>query len=175
MSPRSATVIPLPLSVVESNLWDVTAWPAFLDDVVWVQRIAHERYVFGVRLGRRVHEVPVAVRWRARDHRVTWRELEGPPWRGELRLASLNGRRTRVALSVLVRPRSLVGKLVGLVVSRPRDLDPDLARLAARLSSIPQPFNPARSVPARRIGRRVPVPRTPGEVPSRVADGALPT
>jgi len=75
MSERAATVIPLPLSVVESNIWDVTSWPSFLGDVDWVRRSSHERYLFGIRQGRRVEETLVAVRWHARDHRVTWREL----------------------------------------------------------------------------------------------------
>jgi hypothetical protein len=102
-------VIPHPLSVVESNVWDVTTWGTFLGDVQWIERSGHERYVFGIRHGRRVHEVPVAVRWYPQDHRVSWQELSGPPWRGELRLTAVNGRRTRLAIEVTAHRRTAVG------------------------------------------------------------------
>lgn len=163
MSDRAATVIALPLSVVESNIWDVTAWPAFLGDVDWVQRKAHERYLFGIRQGRRTYEVPTAVRWHARDHRVTWRELSGAVWRGELRLSPLNGRRTRVELRVAVHPRTLMASVTELLGGHRRELELDLVRLADRLATIPQPFNPSRLTPTRRIGHHaadvVPAPR----------------
>jgi hypothetical protein len=154
MSERAANVIPLPLSVVESNIWDVTTWSAFLGDVAWIERSAHERYVFGVRQGRRVHEVLVAVRWHARDHRVTWKELEGPAWRGEIRLAALNGRRTRVGLEVTAHPRTVLATVTEMFGRHRRDVGSDLQRLAERLSLIPQPFNPGRLSPSRRIGQQ---------------------
>lgn len=156
MSEHAATVIGLPLSVVESNLWDVTAWPAFLGDVEWADRSSHERYLFGVRQGRRTFEVPVGVRWQARDHRVTWRELSGPAWRGEMRLTALNGRRTRVALSVSVRPRSLLAHVTEMLGGHRRALDADLLMLSDRLAAIPQPPNPVRLAAVRRIGARLP-------------------
>jgi len=151
MSERAAIVVPLPLSVVESNIWDVTSWSAFLEDVEWIERSAHERYVFGVRQGRRVHEVPVAVRWHARDHRVTWRELAGPVWRGEIRLTALNGRRTRMALQATSHARTLSASLADLLGRNRRHLELDLGRLAERLALLPQPFNPARLNPPRRV------------------------
>jgi hypothetical protein len=155
MTDRAATVIPLPLSVVESNIWDVTAWPAFLSDVRWVQRAGHERYLFGVRQGRRLHEIPVAVRWHARDHRVTWQELDGPTWRGEIRLTAMNGRRTRATMTLNSQPRSITAKLAELFGVRRREASGDLGRLADRLASIPQPFNPGRLVTGRPVaGRR---------------------
>jgi hypothetical protein len=156
MSQHASTVIPLPLSVVESNIWDVTSWPTFLGDVDWAQRTSHERYLFGVRQGRRVHDVPVAVRWHARDHRVSWRELGGPAWRGEIRLTALNGRRTRLELHVSVHPRTVVDFVAELLGTRSRELQADLVRLSDRLATIPQPFNPARLNPTRRIGERSP-------------------
>jgi len=150
MSEHAAIVVPLPLSVVESNMWDVTSWHTFLGDVEWIERSAHERYVFGVRSARRVHDVPVAVRWHARDHRVTWRELEGPAWRGEIRLTALNGRRTRVALQTTAHPRTFVANVTDMLGGRRRSLDVDLSRLAERMSQIPQPLNPTRLTPTRR-------------------------
>jgi hypothetical protein len=137
--------------MVESNIWDVTAWVTFLGDVEWIERDTHERYVFGVRQGRRVHEVPVAVRWHARDHRVTWRELNGPAWRGEIRLTALNGRRTRVGLEVMAQPRTFAAKVAEVLRSSQRAVDLDLRRLGERLAVIPQPFNPGRLGPSRRL------------------------
>jgi hypothetical protein len=154
MSERAATVIPLPLSVVESNIWDVTGWVAFLGDVEWIERSGHERYVFGIRQGRRVHEVPVGVRWHAREHRVSWRELAGPAWRGEIRLTALNGRRTRVGLEMVVRPRTLIGNLADALGGRGTAVDVDLGRLGERLALIPQPLNPTRLTPTRQLGRQ---------------------
>jgi len=154
MTDRAATVIPLPLSVVESNIWNVASWPAFVADVEWVTRSGHERYVIGVRQGRRVHEVPVAVRWHARDHRVTWRELAGPAWRGEIRLTAVNGRRTRATMSITVHPRGFLDSLAEMIGGRRRDLSLDLHLLAERLSSIPQPYNPTRLAPTRSIEHR---------------------
>ncbi|HEX2804905.1 MAG TPA: hypothetical protein VHN80_01875, partial [Kineosporiaceae bacterium] len=120
MSDRAATVIALPLSVVESNIWDVTSWPAFVSDVQWVQRAGHERYLFGVRQGGRLHEIPVAVRWHARDHRVTWHQLDGPTWRGEIRLTAMNGRRTRATMTVIAHPRTLGTRIADLFGIRRR-------------------------------------------------------
>ena len=153
MTERAATVVPLPLSVVESNIWDVTSWVSFLSDVEWIERSAHERYIFGVRQGRRVHEVPVAVRWHARDHRVTWRELEGPVWRGEIRLAPLNGRRTRVTMLTTSHPRTVLANVADMFGGRKRDLDLDLTCLVERMALIPTPLNPTRLTPSRRIAR----------------------
>jgi len=152
MTERAATVVPLPLSVVESNIWDVLSWTTFLGDVEWIERTAHERYVFGVRQGRRVHDVPVAVRWHARDHRVTWRELDGPSYRGEIRLTPLNGRRTRVTLATAAHPRTVLGNLTEMFGGHKRRLEDDLTRLSDRLGHLPQPINPTRLTPTRRIG-----------------------
>jgi len=112
MPAEAMAVVGLPLSVVETQLWDVTQWPTFLAGLVAVRRSSHERYVFTVRQGRRDGEVLVAVRWQARDHRFTWRALEGPPWDGLLRLVPINGRRTRVFLQRRAHPRSFVASLV---------------------------------------------------------------
>jgi hypothetical protein len=164
VSERAATVIPLPLSVVESNIWDVTAWPSFVSDVQWVQRAGHERYLFGVRQGRRLHEIPVAVRWHARDHRVTWHQLDGPTWRGEIRLTALNGRRTKATMTVNSQPRNLTDKIAELFGVRGREASVDLGRLAERLASIPQPYNPGRLGAARRtVSGRPVVERTTTE------------
>jgi hypothetical protein len=146
MIERVATVVPLPLSVVESNLWDVTTWTTFLGDVEWIERSGNERFVFGVRHGRRVHEVPVAVRWHGPEHRVVWRELSGAPWRGEISVTPLNGRRTRIGVEVTAQRRTLPGLLLGS--TRRKGANVDLEPLVARLGQIPPPINPSRRGPA---------------------------
>jgi len=177
LSERASTVIPLPLSVVESNVWDVTSWPAFLADAAWVRRTSQDRYVVGVRDGRRVCEVHVVVRWHAHDHRVSWQELEGPAWRGEMRLTALNGRRTRVTIAVEAQPRGMGARVSRLLGATPeRDAAGDLERLAARLSTIPQPVNPIRLTPTRRVGGPVgtaALRRGPVRLEARPAPSAL--
>jgi hypothetical protein len=157
MRERAAIVVPLPLSVVESNVWDVTSWSSFLGEVDWVERTAHERYVFGIREGRRVHDVPVHVRWFARDHRVAWRELTGPTWRGEIRLTALNGRRTRLALESAAQPRSFGATVTDLLGRNRHQAEADVGRLAERMAHIPQPFNPTRLPTPHRGGGRAAV------------------
>jgi uncharacterized membrane protein len=147
MSDRAMTVIPLPLSVVESSICEVMSWTTFVAGVEWVERQPPDRFVAGVRQGRRVHAIPVTVRWHPGEHRVTWRELEGPAWRGELRLMALNGRRTRVMMEVTDRPRTFGVQLALLFGRRQRQVGTDLGRLAERLARIPQPFNASRLVP----------------------------
>jgi hypothetical protein len=144
----AAAVIPLPLSVVESNLWDVTAWSTFLTGVQSIRLSAHERYLLEVREGHRLVDVFVAMRWHPRERYFSWEELQGPPWRGELRLKALNGRRTKVTLSLETEPRTLRGRLAQVIAGHGGGVEEDIARLQERFSGIPQPFNPARLVPA---------------------------
>ncbi|MDQ1286721.1 MAG: hypothetical protein QG622_286 [Actinomycetota bacterium] len=167
MSDQASTVINLPLSVVESNIWDPGSWPGFMDLLDRVERKSTERFILGVREGRRVFEVPVALRWHPREHRASWSELQGPEFRGEIRLVALNGRRTKVTLEMVARPRTLAGILTEKLVGHRREVDVYLLRLAARLSSIPQPFNPVRQGAARRIDRsRARTSASPAAVPS---------
>ncbi|MFN0284925.1 MAG: hypothetical protein ACKVZ6_23470 [Kineosporiaceae bacterium] len=147
MPAEAMAVVGLPLSVVETQLWDVAQWPTFLAGLVAVRRSSHERYVFTVRQGRRDSEVLVAVRWQARDHRFTWRALEGPPWDGSLRLVPINGRRTRVFLQRRAHPRSFVASLVELLGGGHADSALDLQRLQDRLAVLPAPARPARLRP----------------------------
>jgi hypothetical protein len=148
MSAEAMAVVGLPLSVVETQLWDVTQWPTFLAGLTAATRSSHERYVFALRQGRREVDVPVAVRWQARDHRFTWRALEGPPWDGSLRLVAVNGRRTRVFLQRRAYPRSFLASLAELVGAGVVDPAADLQRLQDRLAVLPVPTRPARLHPA---------------------------
>jgi hypothetical protein len=144
MSITAAVIVPYPVSVVESNLWDVTTWSNFLADVEEVRRAAHERYVFTLRAGRHRDDVLVAVRWRARDHRFTWKSFEGPTWSGEVRLTPLNGRRTRINLEVIAHPRTFGGQLAEMIGVGRRDPAADLLLLQERLSHLPRPIRPSR-------------------------------
>lgn len=148
MSAEAMAVVGLPLSVVETQLWDVTQWPTFLSGLAAVRRSSHERYVFAVAQGRREHEVLVAVRWQARDHRFTWRALEGAPWDGTIRLVPVNGRRTRLYLQRRAYPRSLMASFAELLLGGTPDASTDLQRLQDRLAVLPAPARPARLHPA---------------------------
>lgn len=148
MPAEAMAVVGLPLSVVETQLWDVTQWPTFLAGLEGVTRSSHERYVFTVRQGRRDTDVLVAVRWQARDHRFTWRALEGPPWDGALRLTPVNGRRTRIHLARRTYPRSLLASFAELLGAGVPDPGLDLQRLQDRLAVLPAPARPARLRPA---------------------------
>ena len=53
MSMEAMAVVGLPLSVVETQLWDITQWPTFLAGLQTATRSSHERYVFTVRQGRK--------------------------------------------------------------------------------------------------------------------------
>ncbi|MBI4942677.1 MAG: hypothetical protein HY830_18205 [Actinobacteria bacterium] len=144
MSMEAMAVVGLPLSVVETQLWDITQWPTFLAGLQTATRSSHERYVFTVRQGRKDYDVLVAVRWQARDHRFTWRSLEGPPWDGTLRLAPVNGRRTRVFLQRKAYPRSFFASMAELLGAGVADPSLDLQRLQDRLAVLPAPARPAR-------------------------------
>ena len=143
MREQRAIVIPLPLSVVESNVWDVATWNRFLSDVEWIDRQADDQFVFGVRNGRRLQDVPLAVQWYPHDHRMTWRQTQGPLWRGEVRMTALNGRRTRLGVETEAHPRSFVDNVAELLGDR-RGIRVDFGPLVDWLERIPQPFNPAR-------------------------------
>jgi len=149
MSVQASVVVALPMAVVEGQLWDVTTWPSFLSGVEQVRRSAPERYVFTVRQGRRRYEVLMAVRWRARDHRFLWRALEGPRWDGELALMPMNGRRTKVRLTLDAQPRSLFRTLLEVSGTGQQDVRSDLNRLRDQLSKVPVPARPPRMEPAR--------------------------
>jgi hypothetical protein len=147
MPAEAMAVVGLPLSVVETQLWDVTQWSTFLAGLQTVTRSSHERYVFTVRQGRKESDVLVAVRWQARDHRFTWRALEGPPWDGTLRLTPVNGRRTRIHLARRIYPRTIWASFAELLGAGVPDPGTDLQRLQDKLAVLPAPARPARLRP----------------------------
>lgn len=147
MPAEAMAVVGLPLSVVETQLWDVTQWSTFLAGLEQVTRSSHERYIFSVRQGRKEADVLVAVRWQARDHRFTWRALEGPPWDGSLRLSPVNGRRTRIHLARRTYPRTVWASFAELLGAGPPDPGADLQRLQDKLAVLPAPARPARLRP----------------------------
>lgn len=144
MSQSASVVVGRPLSMIESQFWSVTNWAACLSDVASIRRSGHERYAVELRAGRRLEEVLVAVRWNARHHRFAWKALEGPLWSGELKLAPLNGRRTRLQLEVVALPRTFLGGLGELVGITRQDVSSDLARIHDLVNSLPEPVRPSR-------------------------------
>jgi hypothetical protein len=185
MSAEVMAVVGLPLSVVETQLWDVDQWPTFLTGLVAVRRTSHERYVFTVRQGRRESDLLVAVRWQARDHRFTWRALEGPPWDGSLRLVAVNGRRTRVFLQRRAYPRSFAASVVEFLGGCYGDPALDLQHLQDRLAVLPVPARPGRLLPAepdereartarRRAGAEPAIHRPPRQRGAELGDVAVP-
>lgn len=150
MPTEAMAVVGLPLSDVETHLWDVARWPTFLTGLVAVRRASHERYVFTVRHRRREGDVLVAVRWQAATHRFTWRALEGPPWDGSLRLAPVNQRRTRVFLQRRASPRSFLASVAEVVGIGAVDPSLDLQRLQDRLVVAPVAAQQSHRLPAPR-------------------------
>lgn len=154
MTQSASVVVGRPLSMIESQFWPVTNWASCLSDVASIRRSGHERYAVELRTGRRLEEVLVAVRWNARHHRFTWKALEGPQWTGELRMAPVNGRRTRLHLELSTMPRTLLGGFAELLgLTRP-DLSADLARIHDLVNALPEPVRPSRLM----VGVPVPQP-----------------
>jgi hypothetical protein len=139
MRSSARIVVSQPLSVVESHLWDVGSWPALFDRLESTVRSTHERYTVQIRRRWHSEEAVIRVRWRAKDHKVTWQTEQGPSWSGEFSLTPLSGSRTMVTLTttpVGSGPQAWVsrwfprGQLGG-----PADLD----RLRRRMDVLPHP------------------------------------
>ena len=176
MSQSASLVVNRPVSVIEAHFWPVTNWASCLADVASARRVAHERYLMELRSGRRTEEVMVAVRWNARHRRFAWKALEGPTWSGELTLTPVNGRRTRLSLSIVTVPRTLAASFGELFGGGGRDLSGDLFRLQDLIEMLPESVRPARAevgvrmpeldVAALTVGR---APVVPVAVPAAVA------
>lgn len=130
---EATTIIPQPLAAVEERLRNVETWPQFLIGLILATKTAHERYRMVVRSGRTKREINAAVHHDLRDHRFTWKALEGPRYEGEIRLAEVDEEHTRVRLVFTSDP---VGFTAGIqeMFSGSNDLaNVDLARLEGHL------------------------------------------
>lgn len=139
---RSTAVVAQPVSVVESNLWNVQRWHEFLGEVLDVVQEGPQRYVFTLAHPRGPREVRVSVRHHPRDRSFLFRSLGDLTWDGEIELRPMNGRRTRITLRIT----SLAPRRSGWLQPGPQteQAHEDLARIVAFFERLPQPVRPAR-------------------------------
>ena len=129
MRQHATTTVAAPLAEVQARLADVTSWPAFLYGLESVEPAGHERYRFTLVNGRRQRTVPVCVQTHAAEHRVTWRQLEGPRYVGELRLREVDSGHTAVELTMTADPVSMAEGFRELLGERHPEAVLDLQRL----------------------------------------------
>ena len=132
---QAATVMAAPLAAVHAKLRDVPSWPEFLSGLVAVERLGSERYRFTLGEGGRSREVPVCVVDHAAEHRISWRQLEGPRYAGELRLRAVDGGHTRVELRTIADPPGMAAGLREMLGERHPTAELDLRRLEELLTS----------------------------------------
>jgi hypothetical protein len=137
---EAAAVVGSSLADVETQLRDVTCWPKFLVGLEEVTQLSHERYRFTVRNGSKRSTADMAVVFRPREHRISWKALNGPPWRGDLRLAAIGERRTKVSLSTTLVPHGFGANVAEMFGRHSTDAVMDLQRLQDLLwTSSPRP------------------------------------
>jgi hypothetical protein len=126
---EASTVLTVPLETLQAALRNVEDWTAFIVGVSKITKRAHERYVFELGEDDRTREVPTVVRLNHRDHCFTWHAVSGPRFEGCLRLAALDGHRTRVTLEITEHPHGFMGNLTDLVAHDRRHAALDIQRL----------------------------------------------
>jgi hypothetical protein len=126
---NATTTVAAPLVDVQAKLADVTSWPAFLYGLEAVERAGHERYRFTLTDGKRRRDVLVCVQAHPAAHRMTWRQLEGPRYLGELRLREVDSRHTAVELTMTADPVSMADGFRELLGERHPEAMLDLQRL----------------------------------------------
>jgi uncharacterized membrane protein len=132
---EASAVVAAPLVVVETELRDVERWSQFLIGVEEVTKTGHDRYVFTVKDGSRLRNVPVAVVCHLREHRISWRALEGARFEGELRLAVADDGHTRVGLVMTAEPSGFLAGLADMLGSSKSTAALDLQRLDTYLTA----------------------------------------
>jgi uncharacterized membrane protein len=129
MRQHATTTVAAPIADVQARLADVTSWPAFLYGLESVEPAGHERYRFTLVNGGRQRTVPVCVQTHPAEHRVTWRQLEGPRYLGELRLREVDSGHTAVELTMTADPVSMAEGFRELLGERHPEAVLDLQRL----------------------------------------------
>jgi uncharacterized membrane protein len=129
MRQHATTTVAAPIADVQARLADVTSWPAFLYGLESVEPAGHERYRFTLTNGNRRRTVPVCVQTHPAEHRVTWRQLEGPRYLGELRLREVDSGHTAVELTMTADPVSMAEGFRELLGERHPEAVLDLQRL----------------------------------------------
>ena len=131
---QATTVMAAPLAAVHARLRDVQGWPAFVSGLEAVEKLGFERYRFTLAEGGRRRDVPVCVVDHAAEHRISWRQLEGPRYAGELRLRAVDDRHTRVELRTTADPPGLGAGLREMLGERHPTAELDLHRLEELLT-----------------------------------------
>jgi uncharacterized membrane protein len=130
MRQHATTTVAAPIADVQARLADVTSWPAFLYGLESVEPAGHERYRFTIATGgKRARTVLVCVQTHPVEHRVTWRQLEGPRYLGELRLREVDSGHTAVELTMTADPVSMAEGFRELLGERHPEAVLDLQRL----------------------------------------------
>jgi uncharacterized membrane protein len=127
---QAVSVLAVPLETVEHAVRDVGRWPEFLLGLEQVTETSFGRYTFVLRDTTSSREVDVAVVAHPREHRIAWHALRGPRFDGEIRLAAVDERHTRVNLSLTADPAGFLAGLCDLVrISHTTTAMLDLQRL----------------------------------------------
>jgi hypothetical protein len=126
---HATTTVAAPLPDVQTRLGDVGSWPSFLYGLEAVEQAGHERYRFTLVDGKRRRTVLVCVQAHPAQHRMTWRQLEGPRYLGELRLRQVDDGHTAVELTMTADPVSMSEGFRELLGERHPAAQLDLQRL----------------------------------------------
>ncbi len=129
MRQHATTTVAAPIADVQARIGDVTSWPAFLYGLEAVEPAGHERYRFTLVNGNRRRTVLVCVQAHPAEHRMAWRQLEGPRYRGELRLREVDSGHTAVELTMTADPVSMAEGFREILGERHPVAELDLQRL----------------------------------------------
>jgi uncharacterized membrane protein len=128
---HATTTVGAPLAEVQARLADVSSWPAFLYGLESVEPAGHERYRFTLADGKRRRTVLVCVQAHPAERRMSWRQLEGPRYTGDLRLREADDRHTTVELTMTADPVGMSDGFRELLGERHPAAQLDLQRLDA--------------------------------------------
>jgi uncharacterized membrane protein len=134
MRQHATTTVAAPLTDVQARLADVSSWPAFLYGLESVEPAGHERYRFTLANGKQRRTVLVCVQAHPAEHRMAWRQLEGPRYTGELRLRAVDSGRTAVELTLTADPVTMAEGFRELLGERHPAAQLDLQRLDAHVT-----------------------------------------
>ena len=132
---QATTVMAAPLKTVHEQLRNVTSWPGFVSGLVAVEQLGFERYRFTLTEGGARRDVPVCVVDDPASHRMSWHQLEGPRYSGEVRLRAVDAGHTRVELRTTVDPTGLASGLREMLGERHPTAELDLRRLEELLAA----------------------------------------
>jgi uncharacterized membrane protein len=108
--PRNSaqTVVPAPADALYAWLLDVDRWPEFMDGLEAVEPLSYRRYRWSVAHGARRQSVDVVLGADPRRRRISWCRTSRSSPDGVFLLEPVADGRTRVDLTIDVRPADLV-------------------------------------------------------------------